>query len=254
SLLGVDENFMYDQSGAMTFEYDVDKKTITFTIKDDVKWSDGEPLTADDYKYSYEVIGHPGYDGVRYGSTMTNIKGMEEYHNNVQGSKDEGYQTIKEYREENGDTISGIEVIDDETVKITYKEFSASVLSGGIWSYAMPKHIFAGMPVDEISSSDEVRKHPVGLGPYKVKEIVTGESVIMSPNEYYWRGKPQLEELTLKMVSPSNVIQELKRGTIDIAEFPNDKYAEYDDMTNVQFLAIPDPSFQFVGFKLGSWD
>src|SRR5699024_8200577 len=98
--------------------------------------------------------------------------------------------TIAEYREEHDDTVSGVEVIDDHTLKVTYEEFTPSLLAGGIWTYAMPTHIFEDMPVEDMDSSDEVRKNPVGLGPYKVERIVEGESVVLSPNEHYWRGEP----------------------------------------------------------------
>ena len=61
-------------------DLDVDNKKATITIQEDVKWSDGEPLVADDIMYSYEIIGHKDYTGVRYDSNFRNIVGMEEYH------------------------------------------------------------------------------------------------------------------------------------------------------------------------------
>src|SRR5699024_5821604 len=133
SLLESDEDFIYTDDGIASFDYDQDAKTITFTIKDGVKWSNGDTLTADDWKLAYEVIAHPGYDGPRFDSTLQNVEGIVDYHDSVEGDEDEGYQTVAEYREENGDTISGIEVIDDQTMKITYKEFTPSLLAGGIW-------------------------------------------------------------------------------------------------------------------------
>src|SRR5699024_479679 len=80
SLLDMDENYEFTQDGAATFELSDDKHTITFEIRDNVNWHDGEPVTAEDWAFAYEVIGHEDYDGVRYGSDFTNIEGMEEYH------------------------------------------------------------------------------------------------------------------------------------------------------------------------------
>src|SRR5699024_7636978 len=49
-------------------------------------------------------------------------------------------------------------------------------------------------------------------------------------------------------------VQELEKGTVDIADFPSDKYPDNDDMTNVQFLGIVDAAYTYIGFKLGTWD
>ncbi len=56
------------------------KKTITIKIKDNVKWHDGNPVTAEDLEYAYLAIGHPKYEGARYSKQMPLIEGMEDYH------------------------------------------------------------------------------------------------------------------------------------------------------------------------------
>src|SRR5699024_527350 len=162
-------NFQIDDSGAATMELDEDAHTATITLKKDVKWSDGEPVTLDDIVYSYEVIGHKDYTGVRYNDTFTNIVGMEEYHNGE------------------ADTISGItKNEDDNSVTIQYKETGVQMLQagGGIWSGVMPKHQLQDIPVGELESSKEIRENPIGFGPFAVKNIVPGESVEYVANEH----------------------------------------------------------------------
>src|SRR5699024_1843848 len=61
SILDMDENFSYTQDGAATFELDDDNKVWTITIKDNVNWHDGEPVTAEDVEFSYYVLGDPEY-------------------------------------------------------------------------------------------------------------------------------------------------------------------------------------------------
>lgn len=254
SMLDYDEDFHYTDDGIASFEVDEDDESITFTLNDDIKWSDGEEFTMDDWKFAYEVIAHPAYEGIRYDASITNVEGVEEYHDDVEGDDDEGFQTVEEYREENDDTISGIEVIDDETMKISYESLNGSLLFGGIWTNAMPLHVFEDMPVEDMPSSDEVRSEPIGLGPYKVEDIQEGESVTMSRNEHYWQGDPNLEEVTIKVVDDSSVVQELENGNVDIADFPTDKYPDHEDMTNNEFLSVTDMAYTYIGFKLGSWD
>ena len=72
--------------------------------KDNVKWSDGKAVTADDVIFPYEIIGNKDYTGIRYDDTFQNIVGMEEYHDGK------------------ADTISGIKKVDDSTVEINIKK------------------------------------------------------------------------------------------------------------------------------------
>ena len=237
SLLSTDENFNFTQDGAATFEVNEAGDVFTFTIRDNVNWHDGEPVTAEDWAYSFEVIGHPDYDGVRYGD-ITNVVGVEEYHNGE------------------ADSISGLEIIDEKTLQITFVEASPSLLASGIWYYAMPKHIFEDIPVAEMSASDAVRVNPVGMGPFKVESIVPGESVTYTANEDYWQGAPKLDGVTLSVVSPQTVAQALESGEVDLAEpFPADQYPDVEEsLTNVEFLGNVDMAYTYIGFKLGSWD
>lgn len=244
SLLYTDGNFTFTNEGPAEFTtepYETDEYpngvTFTFKIKDNVNWHDGEPVKAEDWAFSFEVIGHPDYTGVRYGPDFSNIVGMEEYNAGE------------------ADTISGIEIVDEKTLKITYKESQPSLLTGGVWSYAMPKHIFKDIPVAEMQESDAVRKNPIGMGPFKVKSITPGESVVYEKFADYWRGEPNLDEVVLKVVSPSTVVQALQTGEVDMVDsFPVDQFVDNADMSNVEWLGITDLAYTYIGFKLGHWD
>src|SRR5690625_2584789 len=119
----------------------------------------------------------------------------------------------------------------------------------------MPKHIFKDIPVADMSSSDAVRKNPIGMGPFKVESIVPGESVVYSKNEDYWQGAPKLDEVILKVVDPSVVANELSSGNIDVVDaFPADQYETNKDMEGVKFLGDVDNAYTYVGFKFGTWD
>lgn len=237
ALLHMDENYNYTNEGAATYDVSEDGRTFTFTIRDNVNWHDGEPVKAEDWAFSFEVIGHPDYDGVRYGTDFSIIEGMEAYHAGEAKS------------------ISGVKVIDDKTLELTYIESTPSLINGGIWPYAMPKHIFADMDMADISSSPEIREHPIGLGAFKVDSIVPGESVSFSKNKDYWRGEPNLDGVTLKLVSPNTAVQALSNGEVDMLDnFPTVQYPDNADLSNIEFLADVDLSYSYIGFKLGKWD
>ena len=230
------EDYEITNDGAATYELSDDKKTMTIKIKDNVRWHDGEPVKAEDLEYAYLVIGNKDYTGVRYGDALIqDIVGMDEYHSGK------------------ADKISGIKVIDDKTLTITWKHANPSVLTG-IWAYPLPKHYLKDVPIKDLAKSDKIRKHPIGFGPFKVKKIVPGESVEFVRNDDYWAGKPNLKGVILKVVSPQVVLQALKKGEIDIAEFPTDQYVSAKGTKNIQFVGKIDLAYNYIGFKLGHWD
>ncbi|EAM8910440.1 oligopeptide ABC transporter substrate-binding protein, partial [Salmonella enterica] len=236
-LLTWDKDYVYTNDGAATYETSEDGKTFTLTIRDNVNWHDGKPVTAEDLQFAYEVIGNKAYDGPRYDSNFTSVVGMDEYHAGK------------------AKTISGIKVLSEKQISITYKESTPSLLTGGVWTYPLAKHIFGDMDVAKMSSSKEVREKPIGFGPFKVETITPGESVTFVKNDDYWRGAPKLDKVTLKVINPTTVVQELKSGGVDLVDsFPTDQYKDNANMSNVEFLGAIDRAYTYIGFKLGTWD
>ncbi|SEL77974.1 oligopeptide ABC transporter substrate-binding protein [Paenibacillus sp. OK003] len=236
-LLTWDKDYVYTNDGAATYETSEDGKTFTLTIRDNVNWHDGKPVTAEDLQFAYEVIGNKAYDGPRYDSNFTSVVGMDDYHAGK------------------AKTISGIKVLSEKQISITYKESTPSLLTGGVWTYPLAKHIFGDMDVAKMSSSKEVREKPIGFGPFKVETITPGESVTFVKNDDYWRGAPKLDKVTLKVINPTTVVQELKSGGVDLVDsFPTDQYKDNANMSNVEFLGAIDRAYTYIGFKLGTWD
>lgn len=234
-----DENFKIIEGGPADLKLDIDAKTATITIRKDLKWSDGQEVVADDVIFPYEVIGSKDYDGVRYDSNFQNIVGMDEFHAGT------------------ASTISGIEKVDDKTVKITYKEMNPSMqqMAGGVWSYAMPKHQFDGIAVKDMEASDAVRKNPVSFGPYMMTNIVSGESVEYKPNPYYYQGKPKLDSIVFKSISSAASIKAMEAKQYDLfLSMPTDTYPSYKSVDGYEVLGRPEMSYTYIGFKLGKWD
>lgn len=235
-----DENRKLVNSGLASLEFDVPGKTVKVTLNSkDYKWSDGQPVTIDDYIFTYEGIGDKDYTGIRYDANYKNIEGMEEFHNGESSS------------------ISGLEKIDDYSVKIHYKEMTPSMkLAGGpISAYIMPKHIFSTIPVKDWEQSDYVRgTKVVGLGAFTIESIVPGESVTYKANEYYYKGRPKLDKVVAELVSPDSIVSEMKAGKYDIASMPRAQFDTYKDLTNVTLLGSEDSAYEYIAFQLGKWD
>ncbi|MDN6334281.1 MAG: ABC transporter substrate-binding protein, partial [Lacticaseibacillus paracasei] len=80
SLFGFNSTFKFNNSGAATLKQDNNAKTITVTVKPNVKWSDGQPVVARDLVYAYEIIANKASKSQRYTESLQNIEGLTEYH------------------------------------------------------------------------------------------------------------------------------------------------------------------------------
>ena len=240
TLFEYDENRKLTNTGMGAIEFDVEGKTATVKLNSkDYKWSDGQPLTIDDYIFAIEAIGHKDYTGVRYNSNYQNIEGMDKFHSGEPSS------------------ISGVEKLDDYSVKIHFKQMRPSMqLAGGALPYyVMPKHIFSTIPVAEWEKSDYVRGNKgVGLGPFKIESITPGESVTLVPNEHYYKGRAKLDKVVMEVVSPDTIVSQMKAGNYDVASMPSAQYEAYKDLTNVSFISSFASQYEYVAFHLGKFD
>lgn len=238
-IFDTDGDFLLTNDGIASLEVDGEAKTATITINGDYKWSDGEPLKAEDIIQPYLIIGHPDYSGVRYDADFQNIVGAVEYHDGK------------------ADTISGIEKVDDKTVKITFNKVSPAIYSGGdgLWSSAEPSHILADIPVAELLESDAVRVNPVTLGAFKFDKIVPGESVSLVRNENYWKGQAKLDGVVIETVPSASAAKAMETGEYDIAlSFPTSAYENVKDLENITLLGRQELYYSYLGFKLGKYN
>lgn len=240
SMFEYDENRKLTNTGLASLELDVEGKTVTVKLNaKDYKWSDGQPFTIDDYIFAIEAIGNKDYTGSRYNDRYQNIVGMKDFH------------------EGKSDKISGVEKVDDYTVKIHFEKMlpSMQLAGGAIPAYTMPKHIFKDIPVKDWEQSDYVRgTKVVGLGPFTIESIVPGESVTLKANENFYKGRPKVDKMVMQVVSPDSIVSEMKAGNYDIASMPSAQYEAFKDLTNVTFLSSFAPSYEYISFKLGTFD
>ena len=232
SLIDYDEN-LKPQPNIASWKTE-DNKVYTFTFKEGVKWHNGEELTVNDWVFALETLADKDYDGPRYTNVQT-IEGAPAYHD---GS---------------ADSISGIKVIDDYNIEITFDKARVNNLEN-VWTYAMPAKEFEGIAVKDMASSEQVRTKPVGLGPFKIKNIVPGESVEFERFDDYFNGKPHLDGIVLKVIDPSLTIGELQNNTLDMTAFHPSIKADIEALDNVKIEQYPGLSYYYIGFRLGTWD
>ena len=238
-ILDIDENFEVTDTGIATLSVDPENKKATIKIKDGMKWSDGQPIVADDIIYTYEVIGNKDYTGVRYSDESAKIVGMEEY------------------KAGKASTISGIKKIDDKTVEISFKEMGQGIYTGGngLERYAMPKHYLKDVPIKDLEKSEKIRSKVVVAGPYTISSIVPGESIELKANPNYFRGKPKTEKVTVQVVNSQTITAAMKSGKYDLVfDIPTELYKIYKDFDNIETLGRQELYYSYLGFKMGKYD
>lgn len=178
-----------------------DGLTYTIKLKDNLKWSDGSKLTTKDIAFSFKVVCDGGYDGVLdYISGKTKIKGA------------------KEYQEGTASDISGIEIVDDQTMKITLVEKTSAAVYDLGGMAPIPESYYGkdykqGNP-ESIKSLAE--KPEVGSGPYKFVSYAPGQEVKLVANENYYEGKPKIKNIIYKVTTDDTRLQMLQAGEIDM--------------------------------------
>ncbi len=201
---------------AESWEVSEDRKTITFKLDPDKVWSDGEPVTSEDVKYSLETLGGEGDSFSGYTSNVTSI-----------------------------------ETPDDETVVIKTKQPDARIV-GGLFVYIIPEHVYGKVDVDELTGSYQPDLPLVGSGPYMVTEFERGRIVRMELNPEWQGPAPGFSEVQyIKYGNQDAVERALRLGEIDmVVEVDASTFERIQEEPNIEALTSPSPSYTQLAFNL----
>jgi len=238
SLLSMTEAFTFGQDGVVTFEANMGNNSFTFTMQRDVYWHDGTPLTLADLVFTYYVLAHPDYTGIRFSTYEQQIVGIMDFHNG------------------DADHIAGLVLSADErTLTMYFESMSPAMLYFGIWTAPMPAHIFSGIPVADMASSPAVLVNPVGWGPFMIQNIVPGESVHMVRNPNYTFGVPYIENMIVRRVASSSLVPaHMAAGDLDMVTFPALYFEDHQNPTNFNYVGSRNGQYGYIAFRLGHWD
>ncbi|MGO3116663.1 ABC transporter substrate-binding protein [Enterococcus pseudoavium] len=159
-----------------------DGLSVEVTLKPDLVWSDGQPLTADDVVFTYEK----------------------------KIAKENGASDMLWI----GDEPVKVEKIDERKVKFILPKVDAAMLNQvATDTYIIPKHIY--QDVKDLSKA-QLEVDPVGSGPYKFVEYKKGEYLKYAANDNYYGGKPKEKNIILQIISnPDTAKVALQKGEVD---------------------------------------
>jgi len=219
-------------SGMADYEISEDKLTYTLRLKKGVRFSDGTPMTAEDVAFTYYVLCDPSYDG------SADVASVQ-----LQGWKD--------YVEGRADTISGIKVIDASTIQFRLEKPNAQAIwffSSGVLSKAYYGRDFTKGNVESIKALND---KPMGAGPYVFEAYSLGESVSLTANPNYYKGKPKIKHIVYSVTPTGQELERVKLGEVDI-DFPSVNEDNIEDAKKQGFIDIyryPANGYGYIGFR-----
>ena len=202
---------------AESWEESEDGLTYTFKLRPGLKFHNGDPVTADDVKFSF---------------------------NRYQGT---GAQTFKDH-------VSEVEIVDPLIVRFHLKEswpdfmtfYGITATAAGI---VVPKKYLTEV------GDDGFKRHPVGAGPYKFVSSKPGVEVVLEADPGYWRRVPAVKTLVMRSIPDATTrALTLKTGEADIAYALDGTAAEgIKDDPDIKIVATNHASSQWIEFT-EQWD
>ncbi|MBU9710648.1 oligopeptide ABC transporter substrate-binding protein [Evansella tamaricis] len=225
---------------AADFEISEDGLTVTISIQEGILWHDGNELTAEDMVYTWQVIAHPDYTGDRW-SNVEMIVGASDV------------RSLEEYDPLPVHELEGVNVVDSHTIELQVNDPAPNTISN-LWTNPMPSNHYEGIAVADLEDSEEVRRNPVGFGPFKVTNIVPGEMVEMERFDDYWQGPANLDGVVYRVVDGAMGAELVQQGEVDILEIQPGQAVQLEGNEAVQVLDYERLSYSYIGFKLGHWN
>lgn len=188
-LLKYDKNLDLEGELAESWQISTDQKTITFKLKPNLKWSDGQPLTSTDVLWTWQAV-----IDVKTGSPYAS-----------------DYQLVKK-----------AEAPDPLTFSVTYEQAYAPALDSWAGLQILPKHLLAGQDLHTTAFA----RNPVGSNYYKLDSWTHGENLKLSRNPASVLGQAKIDNFVTRIIPDSSAqFLELMADNIDSMALDPIKYA-----------------------------
>jgi peptide/nickel transport system substrate-binding protein len=186
---------------AKEWSVSADGKVWTFKLHDGVKWHDGQPLTAEDVAYTFNLI-----------------KGFE------------AFALIKTYTT----LLAKAEAPDATTAVLTFEQPVANTDERFSSVYVLPKHIWEKLP-DEKAATEFENLDMIGSGPFKLAEFKSGEFTRLTANKEHYLTPPKIDEVIFKVYNNDDaMVQALKSGEVDLISPPSTVVRSLQSESNIK--------------------
>lgn len=201
-------------------ELGADPFSVTYTLRADLQWSDGEPLTAEDVAFTHEVIVDHELDVVAR----------------------EGHRLVRRTK-----------VLDDRKIRFEFRRPFAAwrAMFSEPRSAILPRHLLAGKNVPAVW--DE--RIPVSSGPFEFDTWQRGQRLVLKRNESYWGARAHLDEVILTFYDETQAqIDALVGGDVDVI-YPPASVPEIEQLADTETTELdvrPGLQWEFIDFNLAT--
>ncbi len=175
--------------------------TVTVQFRDDLKWSDGVPVTQADYELKFKIDCDRDSGAISF-ITCDQIASKE--------FKPNGY-TLK--------LVPGVQAplyfldFDNSTLPDIYPAHRVIESDG-----AYKGKTLADVPAKDWATLPEIAENPIGIGPYVIKQWVKGEKIVFEANPYFYGGAPKTKNIVISFIAADNAEAQLLGGQVDILD------------------------------------
>ncbi len=219
---------------AESWEENEDGTHYVFHLREGVTFHDGQPFTANDVKFTWELIAHPeNLSSAQLFSFFQPITGAQAF------------------RDGQAEEVEGITVVDDLTVEVTLDQPWAPFLTIGSNQYIVPRHILGEVPVSEILEHEYAR-NPVGTGPFRFVAWQAGDSYIGEAFEDYYAGRPAADTLVLRTsgLDDNGIITALRSGELNAGKISLVGLDSLEGDPSIQIRQGPGLENRYIEFNL----
>jgi peptide/nickel transport system substrate-binding protein len=211
------------------WEFADQNQTVLFHVHEGALWSDGQPVTARDYKFTYDALMAVDDEGqpVLAGSPYLDLVGG----------------------------VESVQLLDDYTLQVTFARPSCDTFDRLSLPW-LPAHVFLSDPGFAFA---DLLDHPFNLaptvfsGPFMLKEWIRDDHITLVGNPDYWQGAPHLDGILFKVVADEATQRAMLRtGETDLLVDLDPKYlAEMEQVEHLALYRLLRNSYDFIGLQQG---
>jgi peptide/nickel transport system substrate-binding protein len=164
--------------GELADSWDISGNTVTFKLKPNAKWHDGEALTASDVVFTINLLANPASKS-RWGVSFRSVVGYDDV---AAGKATE---------------LSGVKAPDDLTVTLDLAQPDSGLLPGFMFISIIPQHIFKDVDLTKVCEAPNWTQNRIGAGPFKFVNLLPNERIEMEAFDDYVLGRPKIDKLNL---------------------------------------------------------
>lgn len=190
----------------------------TFNLRQDMVWSDGEQVDANDFKFTYDAI---------------------------------AAEAVETPRKSNVELIESIEVVDDFTLVVTFSEVKCDGL-GDLGLGILPSHLYAE-DFSDVMTSPLNEDPTASAGPFTFNEWVRDDNVTLLRNDSYFKGAPNMDGMIIKTVPDAGArLAQLQTGEIDDLGLQPEQLTTAQLNPDLEVYKYKDDGYSYIGLNLAN--